>query len=254
MVLFLSFISLCWSSYYPSLYSSEHFYDHCFEIFIRLIAYIHYLVLFCFLKFCLVLSFGAYSSLILFDFLCSYKLDGTTTSKFEEMVLCMVVPCVDSMCMVALADWLKLSLAWPGGPTPETLWWDGGAEVIISRSSPRSFHTEGTVAEQLKLKWGEAGMFQGNPCRGLLGELLQSKWLWTKKFQSTLHQRWPAKSSAASVTGLGGALCLCHLGETVCTVDQLSRQLKHGPGVSYCLPRWDSWGWCSLGTQSSLRW
>lgn len=48
-----------------------------------------YLLLFLRLLSCSL--FGAYSGLILLDFLCFCELGGIVTSKLEEMVLCLVV-------------------------------------------------------------------------------------------------------------------------------------------------------------------
>lgn len=45
-------------------------------------------------------------SSILLDFVCFYKLGWTATfPKLEGMVLCVIIPCVDCVCLVTLAGW-----------------------------------------------------------------------------------------------------------------------------------------------------
>lgn len=44
-------------------------------------------------------------------------MNGTATGpKLEEMILCMVVPYVNCVCLVTLSGCLELWLAWAGGP------------------------------------------------------------------------------------------------------------------------------------------
>ena len=59
----------------------------------------------------LVVSFGTYSSVSLFCFtfgFCFYELGKTATSDLEKMALCGNIPCVDGLCLMALASQLKL--------------------------------------------------------------------------------------------------------------------------------------------------
>lgn len=81
--------------------------------------FLFHLVLF--LTFCLVLSFGVYSSVSPFCLtLCIYvyKLGRIATSKPEGMVLCMVILCVDhvsghfGLCVLRFLGHSVLGLSW----------------------------------------------------------------------------------------------------------------------------------------------
>lgn len=77
----------------------------------------------------LILSFVAYSCIILLDSLCCfYELSKTATSpKPEGMVFCIVMSYAYYVCLVILAGWLELWLVWTGVPKHFMLglpWWD----------------------------------------------------------------------------------------------------------------------------------
>lgn len=74
----------------------------------------------CFFEILSYSSFGAYSStswLCLLYCVCLYELNGAATlPKLEGIVLCMVVPYVDCMCLVTLAGWCLAQLGSWGFP------------------------------------------------------------------------------------------------------------------------------------------
>ena len=91
-----------------------------------------------FLRFCFILSFEASSvSPFWLSFcVCFYRLCGTATSpKLEVMILCMVIPYVDCVCLVTFAAWLELWLVWSG--------------------CPGTFHTATTLSGQVKSMYAE---------------------------------------------------------------------------------------------------
>ena len=138
-------------------------------------------------------------SSILLDFVCFYELGGTATfPKLEGMVLCVIIPCVDCVCLVTLAGW---TWVWSGALGHSVLWlpwwngqWGSGHVPGWSRGfpfqrvhwkhswsgcklgGPRSLPTEGTLVGQLKLKWIGAGPWVLHT-QGALAGLLKLKWV-----------------------------------------------------------------------------
>lgn len=83
------------------------------------------------------------------------------TYKLEAIVLCVVVPYVDCVCLVTLADLAEI-VAGMNCRSCGTMCWDlpvriGTAEVGIGLGDPRALCVEGALVGQIKMKWVQAG-------------------------------------------------------------------------------------------------
>lgn len=87
-----------------------------------------------------------------------------------------IIPCVDCVCLVTLADWSSVwsgalghSVVWPP-------WWNGQQGIGHGPGDPGAFHSEGTLAAQLKMKgvqgWGsQVYPYRGHPGRAAKAEV-----------------------------------------------------------------------------------
>lgn len=80
------------------------------------------------------------------------------------MILCMVTACVDCVCTATVVGWHGLGIL--GHSVLGHIGGMAGSEVSAGWGSPRALCIECTLVGQLKLKWVQAGMSQGAPCRG----------------------------------------------------------------------------------------